>query len=125
MKRFALFVASISICFTSPVQAQSRIDILQILDNFLASRTAAVRCQTTSEATNAKFFSNLSIVTIRAGETFRAQNPRLSEAESTRRFKARMEAATKRGGQIAAQGCSLGRARALLKLYEMHATMSF
>ena len=106
-------------------QPQARVDIVQIYENFLASRVAALGCDAVDKATEPKFISNQQTVTIRAMQALKERNKNLSDPDLTAKVIAAQnatQAAVK--GEIAQNGCSSERIKALLKLYKIHSEMS-
>jgi hypothetical protein len=88
------------LCIPPASFAQGRVDIIQIYENFLASRVAALDCVAVDNATEPKFLSNQRAVTIRAMQALKERN------------------------RIAQNGCSSERIKALLKLYKLRSEMA-
>jgi hypothetical protein len=106
-------------------QPQPRVDIVQIYENFLASRLAALGCDAVAKDTEPKFLSNQQTVTIRAMMALKERNKNLSDADLTAKVIAAQnatQAAVK--AEIVQNGCSSERIKALLKLYKIHSEMS-
>lgn len=124
----ALFLATLltpSEAQQPQARPQGHVDIVQIYSNFLASRVAAVGCDSVDKATEPKFLSNLQTVTIRATMAMKERNQNLSDQDLTAKVIASQnftEAAVKT--EIAQNGCSSERIKGLLKLYKMHSDMS-
>jgi hypothetical protein len=112
-------------CIQPASFGQGRIDIIQIYENFLASRVAALGCDAVDKATEPKFLSNQYVVTIRATQALKERNGNLSDAELAAKVVAAQnatQAAVKT--EIAQNGCSSERIKGLLKLYKLHSEMS-
>jgi hypothetical protein len=106
-------------------QPQARVDIVQMSANFLASRVAALACDAVDKATEPKFISNQQNVTIRAMQVLKERNKNLSDPDLTAKVTAAQNATeTAVKAEIAQNGCSSERIKALLKLYKIHSEMS-
>ena len=109
----------------SKSQAQGRVDIVQVYENFLASRVAASGCDAVDKATELKFLSNLRMVTMRATMALKERNPNLSDADlASRVIAAQNKTAETVKAEIAQKGCSSDRIKQLLELYKLHSVMS-
>jgi hypothetical protein len=112
-------------CIPSACFGQGRVDIVQIYENFLASRVAALGCDAVDKATETRFLSNQQTVTTRATQALKERNKSLSDAELAAKIvsaQGATQAAVKT--EIAQNGCSSERIKALLKLYKLHSEMS-
>jgi hypothetical protein len=104
---------------------QGRVDIVQIYQNFLASRIAAVECKSVDKTTEPKFLSNQLTVTVRASQALKERNPSVSDADLAAKIVAAQnatQAAVKT--EVAQKGCSSERIQQLLKMYKLHSEMS-
>jgi hypothetical protein len=105
--------------------AQGRVDIVQIYENFLASRVAAIGCNAVDKATEPKFLSNLMTVTVKATQALKERNSNLSDKDLANKITAAQnQLADKVKAEITQNGCSSDRIQQLLKLYKIHAEMS-
>ena len=122
-----LIVAALAIaCLPLASSAQGSVDIVQIWQNFIASRVAANECGTVEKATEQHFLVNLTTVTTRATQTLQERNPTVSQADLT----SKMEAASsqihdKVEAAIKQSGCSSPGVQQLLTMYKMHSAMNF
>jgi uncharacterized membrane-anchored protein len=126
MKRIRFALASLTLfCAPSATVAQGRVDIVQIYENFLASRVAALECRAIDKATEQKFLSNQMTVTIRATQALKERNSTLSDADINNKLLVGLNGLQmKVKTEIAQNGCASERIQQLLKLYKLHSTMS-
>ena len=117
---FALVFAS------SPAGAQQKLDIIQIMGQFVQANYAASKCSKPDQDTLSRFLVNFRIVMFRAEEEMRKRNPTLSEQQVVDRFKRGHENVTKKIDSILeANGCSDARIQDLLKRFQMQANLKF
>jgi hypothetical protein len=107
-------------------QAEGRVDIVQIWQNFVASSVAARECGGVEKATEQNFLVNLTTVTTRATQALQERNPTVSPADLT----GKMEAASgqikdKVEAEIKQNGCPSPKIQPLLQMYKIHAGMHF
>ena len=77
------------------------------------------------KATELKFLSNLTTVTIRAAQALKERNPNLSEADLKNKvIAAQNKLAETVKAEIAQNGCASNRVQQLLKRYKIHSEMS-
>lgn len=115
---FALTIAA------SPVKAQQKLDIVQIMGQFVQANHAASKCLKPDGETLARFLHNFKIVTIRASEEVRKRNPALSDQQIGENFKKGQEAVAKQiDAVLAVSGCSDPRIQDLLKRFEIQANL--
>ncbi len=120
--RKAAFVVAACVSIVSPAQPQ--IDILQIWQNFVASRAAAEACGGVEKDTDTHFLANLSDVRIRALQALQERNPDAPKDELPGRMTVSENAVhAKVDEEIKKNGCSSDRIEQLLKMYKMHSTM--
>jgi hypothetical protein len=125
MKLVRLTAAALALaCVPLASHAQGSVDIIQIWQNFVASRVAANECGGVEKATEQNFLANLTTVTARATQAIQERNPTISQAD----LASKMESASgqihdKVEAEIKQNGCSSSKVQQLLKLYAMHAAM--
>ena len=127
MKRRIFALASLIISFFAPstLVGQGRVDIVQIYQDFLASRVAALECGAIDKTTEQKFLSNQMSVTIRATQALHERNPTLSDTVlKDRLIAAQQLLQTTVKTEISQKGCASERIQQLLKLYKIHSAMS-
>jgi hypothetical protein len=126
VKKANLVLAPLAfLCVPFLAYGQGRVEIVQIYENFLASRVAALDCGGIDQASEQKFLSNQMTVTLRAAQALKERNSSLSDADLTSKVLAlqnTLQANVKT--EIAKNGCSSERIQQLLKLYKLHSTMS-
>jgi hypothetical protein len=113
------------LCIPPASFTQGRVDIIRIYENFLASRVAALGCDAVDKAEEPKFLSNQRVVTIRAMQALKERNSNLDDTELAAKVVTAQnatQAAVK--NEIAQNGCSSERIKALLKLYKVHSEMA-
>ena len=104
--------------------AQPAINIIQIWQNFLASRAAAITCNAVDPGTKTQFEANLIDVTIRAGQSILQNDPSISQADLPVKMKTVGDGiSSKVNDEISQNGCKSPKIDQLLKLYKMHSTM--
>jgi len=100
------------------------VDIVQIWQNFLASQAAAKDCDAIDPATETRFLSNLSAVSIRAAQALKERNPNLSPETLSAQVKSTPSIVSGHVDvEIQSHGCSSPKILTLLKVYRMHAAM--
>lgn len=104
--------------------AQQKLDIVQIMGQFVQAKYAASQCLKPSEQTLNKFNSNYRIVSVRATEEILKRNPGFTEQQVSEQFKKGADAARKQIDEvIRTKGCGDPRIQDLLKRFEMQANM--
>jgi len=109
----------------SSAGAQQKLDIIQIMGQFVQANHAASKCLKPDRDKLLHFLANFKIVTARAGEEVRKRNPTMSEQQVFESFKKGSEAVVKQiDGVLGTNGCSDTRIQDLLKRFEMQANLN-
>jgi hypothetical protein len=118
------FAILLTACASTNLLGQSKVDIIQIWQNFIASRVAAEECGAIDKNTDTHFLANLLDVTIRATQAIQERNSGVSHDEMVGRMKsAGDEIRGKVDSEIKQNGCPSPRIQQLLSMYKMHSTM--
>lgn len=118
---FVLFSFVIAV---SPAGAQQKLDIIQIMGQFVQANHAASKCLKPDRDTLSHFLANFKVVAIRAAEEMRKRNPAMSEQQVTESLKRGSDAVTKQiDGVLDINGCSDPRIQDLLKRFEIQANL--
>ncbi len=128
MKSLVIKTFLAACCFTfAPVAiAQQQLDIVQILGQFVQANIAASRCSKPDQKTLSNFLSNFKIVSLRATEELKKQNPGRSDEQIVEVLTQGTKAVEKAiDDAIRSNGCSDQRIQDLLKRFEMQSTLQF
>jgi len=116
----AFFAAAIS----SITVAQQKLDIVQIMEQFIQASYAASRCIKPDQETLSRFFFNFNIVSVRAGEELKKRNPGQSDQQIVEGLKQLTGAVEKAiDSVIREKGCDDPRIQDLLKRFEIQANL--
>lgn len=119
-----LFLAASLVAITPMSSAQQKLDIVQIMGQFVQAEYAASQCLKPDEQTLSKFNSNYRIVSVRATEEMMKRRPGLTEQQVSEQFKKGADAVHKQMDDvIRTKGCSDPRIQDLLKRFEIQANM--
>lgn len=111
-------------CTAIVSRAQTRVDVVQIYERFVASRVVAEHCRALDAATEQRFLSNLMAVTIRAAQLMKERNSALSDDQLGSKTKERADWLRRNiVAEIEQNGCSSPPIRQLLELYKVHSEM--
>lgn len=106
--------------------AQEKLDIVQIMGQFVQANHAASKCIKPDQRTLSNFLSNFKVVYIRATEELKKRNPSLSDQQIVEGFKQRTSAVEKAiDDVIGKNGCGDPRIQDLLKRFEIQANLKF
>lgn len=106
--------------------AEQRLDIVQVLGQFVQASYAASRCSKPDQATLANFLTNLRIVTVRAVEELKKRNPSRTDNEIVEELKLRTSAVESAIDRVIQEnGCNDPRIQDLLRRFEMQANLRF
>lgn len=109
---------------SSPAGAQQKLDVIQIMGQFVQANHAASKCLKPDQDTLSHFLANFKVVTVRAAEEMRKRNPAMSEQQLAESFKKGSDAVTKQiDGVLGTNGCSDPRIQDLLKRFEIQANL--
>jgi hypothetical protein len=104
--------------------AQQKLDIVQIMGQFVQASYAASKCSKPDQKTLSSFLSNFKIVSVRATEEMKKRNPGLSDQQIVEGFKKQTTAVEKAiDGAIGTNGCGDPRIQDLLKRFEVQANL--
>jgi hypothetical protein len=110
----------------SPSGAQQKLDIIQIMGQFVQSEYAAQKCSKPDERTLAKFNSNFRVVTIRATEEMQKRKPGATVEQITDVFGKASAAVVKQIDDVLKiGGCNDPRIQDLLKRFEIQINLNF
>lgn len=111
----------------SPVSfAQQKLDIVQIMGQFVQASYAASRCIKPDQQTLSRFLVNFKIASIRATDELRKRNPGYSDQQIVEHLKRGSDAVEKQIDEvIQTNGCGDPRIQDLLKRFEMQANLKF
>jgi len=123
-----LFAKSLIVFFAAAISpiavAQQKLDIVQIMEQFIQASYAASRCIKPDEETLARFFFNYDMVSVRAGEELKRRNPGQSDQQIVEGLKQRTGAVEKAiDSVIREKGCGDPRIQDLVKRFEIQANL--
>jgi hypothetical protein len=108
----------------SPAGAQQKLDIIQIMGQFVQANHAASKCLKPDRDTLSRFLVNFKIVTVRASEEMQKRNPGMSQQQVAEKFKSGSDAVAKQiDGILGTNDCSDPRIQDLLKRFEIQANL--
>ncbi len=124
-KLFAKTLLAIVAAAISPIAvAQQKLDIVQIMGQFVQANYAASRCIKPDQEMLARFLSNYKMVSVRASEELKRRNPGQSDQQIVEDLKQRTSAVEKAiDGVIREKGCGDPRIQDLLKRFEIQANL--
>jgi hypothetical protein len=106
--------------------AEQKLDIVQIMGQFVQASYAASRCIKPDQETLSRFLYNYKVVSIRAGEELKKRNPGQSDQQIVDSLKQRTGAVEKAIDEvIRTNSCSDPRIQDLLKRFEVQANLKF
>jgi hypothetical protein len=106
------------------VFAGQKLDIIQIMGQFVQARHAASQCLKPDQDTVARFNSNFRIVSFRATEEMLKRRPGSTETQVFEQFKKGTDTVQKQIDEvIRTKGCGDSRIQDLLKLFEIQANL--
>jgi hypothetical protein len=121
-----ILIASFLLAISPLAVAEQKLDIVQIMGQFVQASYAASRCIKPDQETLSRFLSNYKIVSIRAGEELKKRNPGQSNQQIADGLKQRTGAVEKAiDDVIRTNSCSDPRIQDLLKRFEMQANLKF
>ncbi len=119
-----IFVVYLALAIPPLVAAQQKLDIVQIMGQFVQASYAASRCIEPDKKTLTSFLTNFKIVTVRAAEELKKRNPKQSEQQVVNGLKQRTKAVEKAiDDVIHDNGCSDPRIQDLLKRFKLQANL--
>ena len=119
-----IFIVYLALAIPHLVAAQQKLDIVQIMGQFVQASYAASRCIEPDKKTLTSFLTNFKIVTVRAVEELKKRNPRQSEQQVVNGLKQRTKAVEKAiDDVIHDNGCSDPRIQDLLKRFKLQANL--
>jgi hypothetical protein len=108
---------------TAPL-AQQKLDIVQIMGQFVQANYATSKCLKPDQQTLSKFNSNLRTVSTRATEEMLKRKPGATEQQVTESFKSGTQAVEKQINEVVqSKGCGDPRIQDLLKRFEVQANL--
>lgn len=112
--------------FVAPVCAQQKLDIIQIMGQFVQTNHAASKCMNPDRDRLSRFHANFKLVTFRASEEMRKRNPSVSEQQVFETFKKGSDAVVTQIDEVLHNnGCTDPRIQDLLKRFEIQANLKF
>lgn len=123
-----LFVKTLVLFFavtTPPLAvAEQKLDIVQIMGQFVQASYAASRCIKPDQETLSRFLFNYKVVSVRASEELKKRNPGQSDQQIVKGLKQGTSAVEKAiDGVINSKGCEDPRIQDLLKRFEIQANL--
>jgi hypothetical protein len=120
------FIALLAFAVSPFAVAEQKLDIVQIMGQFVQGEYAARKCSKPDEKTLAKFNSNFSAVIIRATEEMQKRKPGATVEQITDLFgKASAAVAKQIDDVLQTGGCNDPRIQDLLKRFEIQANLNF
>lgn len=121
-RMYFLFFTLITAVF--PAVAQQKLDIIQIMGQFVQVNYAASKCLKPDQDKLSRFLANFKIVTVRASEEIRKRNPSMSEQQVAESFKKGSDIVENQiNGVLVTSGCSDPRIQDLLKRFEIQVNL--
>jgi len=106
--------------------ADQKLDIIQIMGQFVQAEHAASQCLKPDQGTISSFNSNFRIVSIRATEEMLKRKPGATEPQVSEVFKKAADAVQEKIDEvIRTKGCGDSRIQDLLKRFEIQANLKF
>jgi len=106
--------------------ADQKLDIIQIMGQFVQAEHAASQCLKPDQGTISRFNSNFRIVSIRATEEMLKRKPGATEPQVSEVFKKAADAVQEKIDEvIRTKGCGDSRIQDLLKRFEIQANLKF
>lgn len=104
--------------------ADQKLDIIQIMGQFVQAKYAASQCLKPDQDTVSRFNSNFRIVSFRATEEMMKRKPGLTETQVSEVFKKAADAVQEKIDEvIRTKGCGDSRIQDLLKRFEIQANL--
>lgn len=104
--------------------AEQKLDIVQIMGQFVQASYAASKCAKPDQETLSRFLFNFKMVSVRANEELKKRNPGQSDQQVAEGLKQGTSAVEKAiDDVISANGCSDQRIQDLLKRFEIQANL--
>lgn len=124
-KLFAKVLITLVAVSISPIAAaQQKLDIVQIMGQFVQASYAASKCIKPDQETLARFLFNYKMISVRANEELKRQNPEQSDQQIVEDLKQRTSSIEKAiDGVILEKGCSDPRIQDLLTRFEIQANL--
>ena len=117
-------VTLVAVAIPPIAAAQEKLDIMQIMGQFVQASYAASRCIKPDQETLARFLFNYKVVSVRASEELKRRNPGQSDQQIVEGLTQRTNAAEKViDGVIREKGCGDPRIQDLLKRFEIQANL--
>ncbi len=117
-------IASFAVAISPNVIAQQKLDIVQIMGQFVQVSYAASRCIEPDQETLSRFLFNFKVVSVRAIEELKKRNPGLSDQQIVDSLKQRTSVVENAiDDVIRAKGCGDPRIQDLLKRFEIQANL--
>ncbi len=119
-----ILVLSFATSMLAPASSQERrVNIHQILENFIASSEANNRCGVKNKDLENGFLANLTDISLRSAVELKKEKPQLSDADLVRETHDRDKSVRAKVAEvISSKGCNFDGVQRLLKLYQFHAT---
>jgi ATP-dependent phosphoenolpyruvate carboxykinase len=123
-QKIILPVAAALFMCASAAFAEQKLDIIQIMGQFVQARYAASQCLKPDQDTISRFNSNFRIVSIRATEEMLKRRPGSTETQVSVQFKKGTDTVQKQIDEvIRTKGCGDSRIQDILKLFEIQANL--
>lgn len=118
--------AALTLVCAFAARSQGRVDIVQIWENFIASRVAASECGGIDKNSDQNFLVNLTSVTIRVTQAIEQRNPTVPNADLVGKINALSDGIhDKVDAEIKQNSCSSPRIQQLLSMYKLNAAITF
>ena len=119
-------ITLLAVVISPIVIAQQKLDIVQIMGQFVQASYAASRCIKPDQETLSRFLFNFKVVSVRAIEELKKRSPGQSDQQIVEDLKRRTSAVEDAiDDVIRARGCGDPRIQDLLKRFEIQANLRF
>jgi hypothetical protein len=126
MRTVALALLASSLISSSPATAQTGTNIVQIWQNFIASRIAMKDCGGLDAAVDARFMANFTDVTLRASQAVQKFDPSASRDAIIENFKTLAQGIHDRvDAEVKTNGCSSPRIQLLRTQYKANSAATY
>lgn len=119
-----ILITSFVLTISPLAVAQQKLDIVQVMGQFVQASYAASRCIKPDQETLSRFLFNFKMVSVRASEELKKRNPEQTDQQIVEGLKQRTSAVEKAiDDVIRAKGCGDPRIQDLLKRFEIQANL--
>ena len=119
-----ILIAFLALAVSPYAVAEQKLDIVQIMGQFVQANHAASKCIKPDQKTLSSFLSNFRVVSVRAIEELKRQNPGQTDQQIVDGLRQRTGAVEKAiDDVIRTNSCSDPRIQDLLKRFEMQANL--